>query len=108
LPDIRLSQRLIRDAGQERLAIDASGADGLAATLLADSQTCLPIALQYAKAAITAGSDTYRVDLSVYRRFGGVLFPTVLRTTRNGQPWQDEYVSDIQVNATFDDAYFRQ
>jgi hypothetical protein len=108
LPEVNLSQRVTRDAGQERLAIDASGSTGLVATLLADSQTCLPVALQYAKAAIRAGSDTYRIDLSAYRRFGGILFPTVLRTTRNGQPWQDEYDSDIQVNVPFDDAYFRQ
>ena len=108
LPDVRLSQRATRDAEQERLAIDAFGPTGLDATLLADPQTCLPVALQYTKAAVKAGSDTYRIDLSAYRQFGGILFPTVLRTTRNGQPWQDEYVSDIQVNAPFDDAYFRQ
>ena len=108
LPDVRLSQRATRDAGQERLAIDAFGPNGLDATLLVDSQTCLPIALQYAKAGARGDSDTYRVDLLEYRRVGGILFPAVLRTTRNGQPWQDEFDSDIQVNVPFDDAYFRQ
>jgi len=108
LPDIRLSQRTMQDSGHERLAIDASGLDGLDATLLADPRTCMPVAVQYSKASVTAGSDTYRVELSQYRRFGGILFPTVLKTAKNGERWEEEYASEVRVNAPFDDAYFRQ
>src|SRR5262249_19152418 len=47
LSDVRFSERTIVDAGQERLVIDAFGPGGLAATLLTDRRTCVPIALQY-------------------------------------------------------------
>ncbi len=109
LADVRLSQRTTLDSGQERLAIEASGLDHLDTTLLADSRTCLPVALEYRQASTTtAGStDTYRVELSQYRRFGGILVPTVLTTTKNGAPWEEEYDSEIQVNAPLSDEYFR-
>jgi hypothetical protein len=102
LAGVRLSQRTTLDAGQERLAIDASGLDDLDVTLLADPRTCMPVALQY-----RTYSDTYRVELSGYRRFGGILFPTVLRIAKNGEPHQEEYDSEVQVNARLDDKYFR-
>lgn len=95
LPDVRLSQRMIRDAQQERLAIDAIGPDGLDATLLVERDTCIPIALQYQS---STGLLTSRVDLSGYRGFGGIRFPTVLRTARNGQAWIEEHDSDVEVN----------
>lgn len=106
LADVRLSQRTTIDAGQERLAIEASGLDDLDTTLLADPRTCMPVAVQYTGASPT-GPDPYRVDLSEYRRFGGILFPTVLKTTKNGEPWVEEYDSEIQVNAPLSDEYFR-
>ena len=107
LAGVRLSQRVVRDAGQERLAIDAFS-PALVATLLADVHTCMPVALQYTKVSMAEGSDTYRVDLSEYRRFGGIRFPTLLRQAKNGAAWEDEYDVNIEVNASFDDRYFRQ
>lgn len=107
LAGVRLSQRVARDAGQERLAIDAFS-PGLVATLLADVQTCMPIALQYTTASMAEGSDTYRVDLSEYRRFGAIRFPTLLRKAKNGEAWEDEYDANVEVNASFADRYFRQ
>lgn len=104
---VRLSQRVARDAGQERLAIDAFS-PGLVATLLADLQTCMPIALQYTKVSMAEGSDTYRVALSKYRRFGGIRFPTLLAKVKNGEAWEDEYDANVEVNASFADTYFRQ
>jgi hypothetical protein len=106
LADVHLSQRTIRDAagdGQERLAIDAYGRDGLEGTLLVDPGTCVPIALQYRS---STGMLTSRVDLSDYRAFGGIRFPTVLKTARNGQPWIEEHDSDVQLNAAQADTYF--
>jgi hypothetical protein len=105
LAGVRLSQRVVRDAGQERLAIDAFS-PALVATLLADVQTCMPIALEYT--AVSMAEDTYRVDLSEYRRFGGIRFPTLLRKAKNGEAWEDEYDVNVEVNASFDDRYFRQ
>jgi hypothetical protein len=107
LAGVRLSQRVVRDAGQERLAIDAFS-PALVATLLADVQTCMPIALEYTTVSMAEGSDTYRVDLSEYRRFGGIRFPTLLRKAKNGEAWEDEYDVNVEVNASFDDRYFRQ
>jgi hypothetical protein len=107
LAGVRLSQRLARDAGRERLAIDAFS-PGLVATLLADVQTCMPIALQYTTVSMAEGLDTYRVDLSEYRRFGGIRFPTLLRKAKNGEAWEDEYDASVEVNASFADRYFRQ
>lgn len=103
LAGVRLSQRTMRDTEKERLAIDAVGPDGLDATLLADPQTCVPVALQYRS---STGLLTSRVDLSGYRGFGGIQFPTTLRTTRNGQPWMEEHDSDVQLNAPQADKYF--
>ena len=48
------------------------------------------------------------VDLSEYRRFGGIRFPTLLRQAKNGPAWEDEYDVNVEVNASFDDRYFRQ
>ncbi len=110
LPGIRLSPRTMQDAGQERLAFDASGSGypGLDATLLADPRTCMPVAIEYSESDPFANRRvTERVALSQYRRFGGILFPTLLRTTRDGKPWSDELVSEVLVNVPFDDGYFR-
>jgi hypothetical protein len=104
---VRLSQRVARDAGEERLAIDAFS-PGLVATLLADVHTCMPIALQYTTVSMAEGSDAYRVDLSEYRQFGGIRFPTLLRKAKNGEAWEDEQDVKVEVNASFDDRYFRQ
>jgi hypothetical protein len=103
LPGVRLSPRTTREAGQERLAIDAFDSEGLAASLVADSGTCAPVALQYRR-----GSVSYRVDLSEYRLFGRIHFPTMLKESRNGEPTQTEVDSDVQVNAPRSDEYFRQ
>jgi hypothetical protein len=104
--DVHLVQRTIRDTadgGQERLAIDAYGHDGLEATLLADQKTCIPVALQYRSGN---GRLASRVELADYRSFGGIQFPTVLRTARNGEPWIEEHDSDVQLNAADADKYF--
>jgi hypothetical protein len=102
VPGVSMSRRTGRDGAHERLAIDAEGAGGLA-TLLADPRTCMPIALEFMN-----GTLAYRIDLSEFRRFGGILFPTLLRTWRDGELWTDEYVSDVQVNAPIEAAFFRQ
>jgi hypothetical protein len=94
---------MIRDAEQDRLAIDASGPEGLAATLLADPKTCVPIAVQDRS---STGLLTSRIELSEYRQYGGIRFPTVLKTARNGQPWIEEHDSDIQLNASQADNHF--
>jgi hypothetical protein len=103
LAGVRMRPRLTRDSGQERLAIDVFGMERLRATLLADPRTCVPVAAEY-----LSGSDKYRVELSEYRAFGGVRFPTVLKYAKDGAPWNEEHVSEIQVNAPVDDDYFRQ
>jgi hypothetical protein len=102
LAGVRLRQRTSHEAGLERLAIQAFGMERLRATLFADAQTCVPVAAEY-----LSGSDNYRVELSSYRAFGGIKFPTVLKYARNGEPWEEEYVSDVQINAPLDDDYFR-
>jgi hypothetical protein len=102
---VNLSQRVTRDAGQERLAIDASGPDGFRATLLANPDTCMPVAFQY-EGNLRSGSATVRVDLSDYRPFGGVRFPTVLKTSQGGTPYTEERVSNIELNAPGADQYF--
>jgi len=104
---VRLSRRVALEAGHERLAIDAFS-PGLVATLLADVHTCMPIALQYTTVSMAEGSDTYHVDLSEYRQFGGIRFPTLLRKAKNGEPWEDEHDVKVDVNASFDGKYFRQ
>lgn len=98
--DVRLSQRMGGSPPQQ-LTIDAFGPDGLDGTLLADARTCVPLALLY-----QTGSLTYRIDLSGYRPFGNIRFPTVLKTARNGQAWMEEYDSDIHVNPPDAEAYF--
>ena len=103
LPNVRISeQRISQEGGQGRLAVDLSGLPGLEGTLLADSRSCMPVAIQF-----ISGSITDRIALSDYRRFGGILFPTVLKTTRNGDPLEEEYDSEVQVNPRFDADYFR-
>ena len=97
LGGVRLSQRVTSDSGRDRLAIEASGADGLKATLLVDRETCVPIALQYITTGAAMNGVT-RVDLSEYRPFGGIRFPTVLKTSIAGQPYHEERVTSIEVN----------
>jgi hypothetical protein len=97
LAGVRLQQRVTSDSGRDPLAIEASGADGFKATLLVDRGTCVPIALQYS--TVTAAlSGVARVDLSGYRAFGGIRFPTMLRTSIAGQPYQEERVTSVEVN----------
>ena len=96
LADVLLSQRPTHDAGRERFAIDAYLSDELVATLTADAQSCMPVELQYKN---TSDALPYTVELSEYRRFGGIQFPTVLRTMRNGQPWAEEQDSDVRLNS---------
>lgn len=103
LPEVRLTQRTTSDGGKSRVAIDAAGPDGLIATLIADAKSCVPVGMEYGKDSKTA----YRLELSDYRRFGGILFPTTMRTARNGEPWEDEHDTEIQVNPAFDADYFR-
>jgi hypothetical protein len=93
LPRVRLSSHAARDRGRDVLAIEASAPDAFRATLLADARTCVPIALQY-----QLGPAASRIDMSAYREFGGIRFATVLRTSTNGQPVQEERVSRVQVN----------
>jgi hypothetical protein len=95
---VNLSQRVTRDAGEERLAIDASGPDGFLATLLANPDTCVPVALHYEGSGLS-GATTVRVELSDYRPFGGVRFPTVLKTWHGNTPFTEEHVSTIEMNA---------
>jgi hypothetical protein len=45
------------------------------------------------------GVSAARMDLSAYRTFGGIRFPTVLRMLRNRMPVEMENVSAIEVNA---------
>jgi hypothetical protein len=81
------------DAGKERLAIEVAGTAGYRATLLADRDTCIPLAVQY-----QIGVLRLRVDLSDYRTYGGIRFPTRLTTVRDGVPFSEERVSVIDVN----------
>jgi hypothetical protein len=95
---VRLSQRMTTDSGRERLAIEASGTAGVEATLLVDRATCVPVALLYTRVSSTF-RGVARVDLSGYRLFGGIRFPTVLRTSRDGEPYQEERVNLVEVNS---------
>jgi hypothetical protein len=90
---LRFSARLATDAGPQLLALEVSGPDGFRATLFADARTCLPSTVSYVEEPLTI-----RTELSNFRLFGGVRFATVLKTLTNGQPFQEEYVSDIGVN----------
>jgi hypothetical protein len=91
---VRLEQRVINDSGRDRLAIEASGTDGFRASLLVDRGTCVPIAYMSSRGI----SGVRRVDLLEYRPFGGVRFPTVLRTSIGGRPFMEERVTSIEVN----------
>jgi hypothetical protein len=96
LAGVTLSQRVMDDGGQERLAIDASGPYGFRGTLLADARTCVPVAFQYAMDRLDR--MIVRTDLSAYRSFGGIRFPTMLTTSRGGTPDTEERVSRVEVN----------
>ena len=95
---VNLTQRAVKDSGRERLAIEASAADGFKATLLVEAGTCVPIALQFDTVRGFI-SGLARVELSEYRQFGNVRFPTQLRTSVAGQPYQEERVTSIEVNS---------
>ena len=97
LPGVRLSQRVTNDSGRERLAVDAFGPDGFRATLLADRGSCVPMALQFVFVGGTV-QDPWRVDLSEYRAFGGIKFPTLLRESSGGLPFREERVTSVEVN----------
>ena len=97
LPGVRLSQHVTTDAGRERLAVEALGTDGFRATLLADRGSCVPIALQFVVVTGTVKA-AWRVDLSEYRAFGGIKFPTMLRESINGLPFREERVTSVEVN----------
>ena len=60
------------------------------------------------KVSMAEGSDTVPRRSLEYRRFGGIRFPTLLRQAKNGAAWEDEYDVNVEVNASFDDRYFRQ
>jgi hypothetical protein len=105
LAGVTLSQRVMDDGGQERLAIDASGPYGFRGTLLADARTCVPIAFQYAGTPFSRTAIT-RTDLSEYHAFGGIRFPTMLKTSHGGTPYTEERVSRVEVNAPGADQYF--
>ena len=62
-----------------------------------DRETCVPIALQYNTVTAAMGGLA-RVDLLEYRPFGGIRFPTVLKTSIAGQPYREERVTSIEVN----------
>jgi hypothetical protein len=94
---VQLSQRVRRDGDHDRLAIEASGIGGFKATLLADRRTCEPIALEYMMSG-AAASGLARVEFLEYRSFGGIRFPTVLKTSVAGQPYHEERVTTVEVN----------
>ncbi len=94
LAGVTFSSHPIQDAGRARLALEAIGPDSFRATIVADSQTCVPMAVLY-----KIGVSAARMDLSAYRTFGGIRFPTVLRMLRNRMPVEEENVSAIEVNA---------
>lgn len=94
---VRLSQHVVTDSGRERLAVEAFGPDGYRATLLADRGSCEPIALQFVVVTGTV-KNAWRVDLSEYRAFGGIKFPTLLRESIDGLPSREERVTSVEVN----------
>lgn len=98
LEGVNLAQATITDSGRERLAITASGSDDLKATLIVDRSTCVPVALQFDTVRGFV-SGLARIDLSQYRSFGGIRFPTLLRMSIAGQPHQEEQVTSIEVNS---------
>jgi hypothetical protein len=93
LPGTRLSQKVTNDSGRERLAVEAFGTDFFRATLLADRDSCVPIALRF----VMSGANV-RVDLSNYRTFGGIKFPTILSESRGGLPYSEERVTSVEIN----------
>jgi hypothetical protein len=97
LEGVTLTRSVVNDSGRERLAIEALAAGGLRATLLVDNRTCVPIALQFDTVRGFV-SGLARIDLSEYRPFGGIRFPTLLRTSVAGQPQEEERVTSIEVN----------
>jgi hypothetical protein len=105
LAGVQMSQRATREGNRQRLALDLAGADGFQATLLADAASCVPVALEY-PTNTTPHSTTTRVALAEYREFGGIRFPTVLRTSDGGQLWLIEHVSQVEVNAANSRQYF--
>lgn len=121
------------DGDQQRLAVHAVGPDGFNATLLLDPQTCQPAALTYVRPANLAdlrreqapgttgrGSAgafsafmpapgemrTVRVDLTDHRSFGGLRFPTVLKTSIGGRANSEERVTSVHVNPAMPPDYF--
>lgn len=102
LPNVGLSERGVEDRGRPRLAIDASGPDGLRARLLAERSTCVPVAVEY---EFPAGREV-RIELSAWREFGGLRFATVLERSHNAAPFTVERVSSVEVNAPGADQYF--
>lgn len=98
LASVSLSQRVTTDSGHERLAIDASGTGGTKSTLLVNRDTCVPLALLY-NTVTPSRSGVARVDLSGYRTFGRVRFPTVLKTSIGGEPYREERVTLVEVNS---------
>ena len=97
MPGVKLVQRAASDSGRDRLAVEASGTEGFRSTLLVDRSTCVPVALLY-NSVTPSLSGLARVDLSGYRRFGGIGFPTILRTSIAGSPYREERVMSVEVN----------
>jgi len=105
--------------------ISVAGPDNFAATLLLDPSSCRPLALVFERPqnladprpAAKAGSSTtsfaftkklvqVRIELSEYRPFTGVLFPTLLKTSVDAQPVAEELITGVQVNPTLPANYF--
>ncbi|MEO8484390.1 MAG: hypothetical protein ABI634_19440 [Acidobacteriota bacterium] len=102
---VTVSPRVIREGSRERVALDLAGSDGFQATLLADAVSCVPMALEYSTTTQRPSTMT-RVDLSEYREFGGIRFPTVLATSTDGHATVVEHVSRIELNAPDSRQYF--
>jgi hypothetical protein len=113
------------DGGRQRLALQASGPSGFSATLLVDEQTCLPAALIYERPATASdlrreqplGSTdvpsvepgetrSVRVDLGAYRSFSEIRFPTILKTSIAGRPYNEETVTEVRTNPPVPAGYF--
>ena len=104
-----------------RLALGATGPEGFNATLLLDAITCHPVALTYERRAtiadfraeqangISVVGDTRleRLDLSDYRSFGGVMFPTRIKMSIGPRAISDERVTEIEVNPALPADEFR-
>ena len=93
LSNLRMVQRVASEAGQERLVIEAFGPESFRAALFVDRRTCVPVSLDH-----QSEGRVMHFDLSGYRSFGGIRFPTVLKQSLNGQPFMEEYVARIEVN----------